>query len=192
MSYDRSHERGATIIMRILLVSSLLLTIQSMYACHKGGPDQTVNNFYGVYLELHSFGVPDEGERARYSPYISNDLSEMLKRADEAEQKHEAATKGEEPPLIEGDLFTSLFEGAGSYGVTSCESSEASAVCTVEFNYINPGDKSEVKWKDKVYLVKTSRGWAVDDIEYLGEWQFMHKGRLKNLLKDVIQEGSSN
>ena len=178
--------------MRILLVSSFLLISQSLFACHKGAPDQTVNKFYGVYLKLHSFGVPDERERAQYSPYISTELSELLKRADEAEQKHGAATKGEEPPLVEGDLFTSLFEGAGSYRVTSCESNDANALCTVEFTYINPGDKSEVKWKDKVYLAKSSRGWAVDDIEYLGEWQFMHKGRLKDLLKEVIEEGNGN
>ena len=179
-------------LMRLLLISSLLLISQSLYACHKGGPDQTVNNFYGVYLKIHSFGVPNEGELAQYSPYISPELSDLLKKAGEAEQKHEAATKGEEPPLVEGDLFTYLFEGAGSYSITSCESNHASVFCTVEFKYINPGDKSEVKWKDKVYLVKTGRGWAVDDIEYLGEWQFMHKGRLKGLLKEVIQEGNSN
>lgn len=178
--------------MKLLLISSLLIITQSLYACHEGGPDQTVNKFYGVYLKLHSFGVPNEGELAQYSPYISNDLSELLKKADEAERKHEAATKGEEPPLVEGDLFTSLFEGAGSYSVTSCESSDASTFCTVEFKYIDPGDKSEVKWKDKVYLVKGNTGWAVDDIEYLGDWQFMHKGRLKNLLKVVIEEGNSN
>jgi hypothetical protein len=192
MSYDRSHQRGTTIIMRILLVSSLLLTIQAMYACHKGGPDQTVNKFYSVYLKLHSFAVPDEGELAQYSPYLSPELAELLKRADESEQKHQTATKGEEPPLVEGDLFTSLFEGASSYTIASCESRDEHGFCIVEFKYLNPGDKSEVKWKDKVYLVKSSRGWGVDDIEYLGEWQFMHKGRLKNLLKDVIQEGSSN
>ncbi len=178
--------------MRILLVSSLLLITQSFYACQKTGPDQTVNKFYGVYLELHSFGVPNEGEQAQYSPYISTELSELLKRANDAEKKHHTATKGEEPPMVEGDLFTSLFEGASSFKIDSCESNDATAFCTVEFKYLNPGDKSEVEWKDKAYLVKNNRGWAVDDIEYLGDWQFMHKGRLKNLLNEVIREGNGN
>jgi hypothetical protein len=178
--------------MRLLLISSLLLLTQSLHACHEGGPDQTVNKFYSVYLKLHSFGIPNEQEQVQYSPYISPELSELLKTANEAEQKHQAATKGEEPPMVEGDLFTSLFEGASSYTVASCESSDEHGFCIVEFKYLNPGDKSEVKWKDKVYLVKSNRGWVIDDIEYLGDWQFMHKGRLKSLLKEVIEEGKIN
>lgn len=175
--------------MRVLLISSLLLITQSLYACHKAGPDQTVNKFYGVYLKLHSFGIPTEQERAQYSPYLSPELSELLKRAKEAEQEHEASTKGEEPPLVEGDIFTSLFEGANSYSIASCESKDASGLCVVDFKYLNPGDKSDFKWKDKVYLVRRNGSWAVDDIEYLGDWQFMHKGRLKDLLKEVIEYG---
>ena len=178
--------------MKLLLISSLLILTQSLYACREGGPDQTVNKFYSIYLKLHSFGIPNEQEQAQYSPHISPELSEVLKRANEAEKKHEAATKGEEPPMVEGDLFTSLFEGASSFTIASCENDDVTAFCIVEFKYLNPGDKSEVKWKDKVYLVKSNRGWAVDDIEYLGDWQFMHKGRLKNLLKEVIEEGNSN
>ena len=178
--------------MRVLLCSTILLLTCSLYSCSKGGPEQTVNKFYGVYLKLNSFGVPNEREQAQYSPYISPELSELLKRANEVEQKHQAVTKGEEPPLVEGDLFTSLFEGANSYTVTSCESKEGNGSCLVEFKYINPGDKSVFKWKDKVYLVKVNRGWILDDIEYLGDWQFMHKGRLKDLLKVVIEEGNRN
>ena len=178
--------------MRLLLISSILLTTQYLYSCHEAGPEQTVIKFYSIYLKLHSFGIPNEQEQAEYSPYLSPDLADLLKRANEAEQKHQAATKGEEPPIVEGDLFTSLFEGASSYTIASCESKDKSGFCAVEFKYLNPGDKSELKWKDKVYLVKSNRGWVIDDIEYLGDWQFMHKGRLTNLLKEVIQEGSSN
>jgi hypothetical protein len=82
----------------------------------------------------------------------------LLKRADEAEQKHEVATKGEEPPLDEGDLFASRFEGANSYSADSCESNDASTFCVFEFKYLNPGDESEFKWKDKAYLIRRNRG----------------------------------
>jgi hypothetical protein len=31
---------------------------------------------------------------------------------------------------------------------------------------------------------------VVDDIEFGGDWQFMHKGRLKALLRKVILDGN--
>ncbi|HEX9665123.1 MAG TPA: DUF3828 domain-containing protein [Thermodesulfobacteriota bacterium] len=178
--------------MRVLSFSTVLLISCCFYACSKEEPEQTVNKFYRVYLRINSHGIPTEQEQALYSPYISPELSELLKRANEAEQKYKTATKGEVPPLVESDLFTSLFEGASSFKTISCDSKEGSGSCLVEFKYFNPGDSSEFKWKDRVYLVKINRGWVVDDIEYLGDWQFMHKGRLKDLLKEVIEDGNSN
>ena len=90
--------------------------------------------------------------------------------------------------MVEGDLFTSLFEGASAFTVLSCDSRTGS--CLVELSYLDPESKAPTTWQDKVYLVKDSPGWLVDDIEFLGNWQFMHKGRLKELLKQVIEEGS--
>jgi hypothetical protein len=43
-----------------------------------------------------------------------------------------------------------------------------------------------------VFLVKGASGWAIDDIEYMGDWQFMHKGRLRDLLAQVIKDGAAN
>ena len=31
----------------------------------------------------------------------------------------------------------------------------------------------------------------VEDIEYGGDWQFMHKGRLRELLRRVIRDGAN-
>ena len=59
----------------------------------------------------------------------------------------------------------------------------------VELISIDPTDKSFFRWQDKVYLVKSPQGWVVDDIEFLGDWPFMHKGRLQALLKKVIERG---
>ena len=91
--------------------------------------------------------------------------------------------------MVEGDLFTSSFEGATSYKVLSCDAKTSS--CMVELNYVEAGSKP-FTWKDRIYLVKDSQGWLVDDLEFLGDWQFMHKGKLQDLLKDVVKEGSSN
>jgi hypothetical protein len=59
----------------------------------------------------------------------------------------------------------------------------------MEFTLIDPRVKSSFRWQDKVYLVKGPHGWVVDDIEFLGDWAFMHKGRLQARLKGVIERG---
>ena len=92
-------------------------------------------------------------------------------------------------PLVEGDLFTSSFEGADAFRVVSCQSQAGQGVCLVELTYIDPGDKSSFRWQDKVYLVKGPHGWVVDDLEFLGDWPFMYKGRLQARLKGVIERG---
>lgn len=177
--------------MKIVLL--VLLFTTNAFANDSGGDLQRViSAFYGVYLELKPVGVPDEKKRTRFTPHISEHLNELLKGANEAERSYYKATKGRVPPLVEGDLFTSNFEGADSFRGVSYESKGERGFCLVEFTYIDPLDKSSLRWKDKVYLVKSSRGWVVDDIEFLGNWPFMHKGRLQDLLKWVIKEGRIN
>jgi hypothetical protein len=93
--------------------------------------------------------------------------------------------------MVEGDLFTSSFEGAEAFRVVSCQSEAGQGVCMVEFTSIDPRDKSFFRWQDKVYLVKGPHGWVVDDIENLGNWSFMYKGRLQARLKKVIERGKN-
>lgn len=119
---------------------------------------------------------------------VSSSLGALLSDAASAEASYNAATKGESPPLVEGDLFTSLFEGAQAYKVNACTMEKESASCAVDLDYTDPRDKSKVVWQDRVYLVREDDKWLVDDIEFLGTWEFMHKGRLKDLLAQVIEE----
>ena len=93
--------------------------------------------------------------------------------------------------MIEGDLFTSLFEGATAFRLISCEVRKDEASCTIEFTSINPTDHSLFKWNDKVHLVLESRRWLIDDVEYLGNWEFMHKGRLKTVLRQAIKDSKT-
>ncbi len=174
--------------MRLILVFPLLFVTSALAADGKRDIEKAADAFYKLYLKVQPSGVPRESEQRKFSPYISVSLAKLLKHADQAERKYYRATKGQSPPLAEGDLFTSLFEGAAAFKVLSCEKKTAAGSCWVEFTYVDPGDRSSFKWKDRVYLVKEPRGWRVDDIEFLGDWEFMHKGRLKDILTDVIRE----
>ena len=171
----------------VLLV--MLLTTNALASNDSGDMPLAVQAFYQVYLEVKTSGVPTEKERARFAPHLSAQLQELLQGAAEAERSYAKATRGQVPPLVEGDLFTSLFEGADAFRVVSCQSQAGQGVCLVELTYIDPGDKSSFRWQDKVYLVKSPHGWVVDDLEFLGDWPFMYKGRLQARLKGVIERG---
>ncbi len=175
--------------MRFVPLLVLLFATSSLAADDNRDIEKAAYAFYRVYLKVQPSGVPQENEQKKFNPYLSGPLNSLLKRANQAERKYYRATKGESPPLAEGDLFTSLFEGAAAFKVLSCEKKHASGSCLVELTYVDPGDKSSFKWKDRAYLVKESRGWRLDDIEFLGNWEFMHKGHLKTILADIIKQG---
>ncbi|MFZ1989917.1 MAG: hypothetical protein WAW96_09110 [Alphaproteobacteria bacterium] len=151
-------------------------------------PDRTVEGFYAAYRALPAGGgVPDEDARATLSPFISPALNKLLADADAAETAYAKATNGESPPLIEGDPFSSLFEGATGYEVGKCEGDAKAQQCVVDLVYDDKSAKP-TKWQDTADVVMTGKGWRVDDIEFGGTWDFANKGRLTELLKAAIDE----
>jgi len=177
----------------MLLIAAAFLLI--LADCSPSSDERQVKNtvsaFYDLYLKLHLSGVPAKAQQEQLKKAISAGLADLLEKASVAEENYAKATKGKSPPMIEGDLFTSLFEGAESYEVLECKSEKDSVECTVELTHVEERDKSRVTWKDRIFVVREQSRWAVDDIEFLGDWQFMHKGRLKDILRQVIEEGKS-
>ena len=171
----------------LLFVALVFLT----GAAQIDGPGPRVAAFYDLYLKIHPLGVPSEKELAKFRPHLSAPLQQALKNSLAAEQRYAKKTRGQVPPLIEGDIFTSLFEGANGFKIVSCEAEAKSGMCTVQFTYDNKNGKAATQWNDRIYLVRESGGWTIDDVEYLGDWQFMHKGRLKDLLKQVVEESKN-
>ena len=151
-------------------------------------PDRIVDGFYTAYQALPSGGgVPDGDGRAMLAPFLSPALSQLLKEADAAETAYAKATNGESPPLIEGDPFSSMFEGATGAEVGKCEGDDKERQCVVDLVYKDQSGK-ETKWQDTADVVMTNKGWRVDDIEYGGTWDFGNKGTLSELLKGAIEE----
>jgi hypothetical protein len=167
----------------------LLFTLSAVYSqAGEKGPADTVNAFYNAYLKVKPLGIPSAAQLAELSPFMTPGLVSLLKEADDSEKKYKEETKGEVPPLVQGDVFTSLFEGADAFKLAACTEKDASAECQVEFSNTNPGDGKTFKWKDGVVLQKSEKGWLISDVKYQGDWDFAVKGTLTEMLKRVNSE----
>jgi hypothetical protein len=143
------------------------------------------NRFYATYAASpRSGGLPQGVARGRYLPLFSSKLAGLINDASAAEVRFHAKVKNS-PPLIEGDIFSSQFEGFQAYKVGACSGSAAAGRCSVALHYQDPGQKP-VDWTDDILLVKASGGWKVDDIAYKGAFAFGNSGTLSQTLKMVI------
>ncbi len=151
-----------------------------------------VSNFYKTIFTFKSEGVPTQKNIDRLSPFISAYFRNLLISARKAEDKHFQKTKNSEPPLVEGSLFYSLFEGADKYTSIKAESNKKPVSYLVTLEYRDPYGKHEiVKWQDRAILIKENNRWVVNDLELLGKWQFGAKGKLSEILGGVIKEGKN-
>lgn len=178
----------AKCIRTALFVCLFTLSLAAHSRAGEKEPADTVNGFYGVYIKVKPLGIPDAAKLAKLSPFLTPGLVSLLTEADVTEQKYKEETKDEVPPLVEGDIFTSLFEGADAFLVGKCEEKDNTAECVVGFSNTNPGDRKTFKWKDSVQLEKTDKGWLISDVDYKGDWDFAVKGTLTGMLKRLNSE----
>lgn len=170
--------------MRFVLAVMLAASATVAAANETAGMAAATSGFYAVYATFHpSDGIPSEADGAKYYPFLSPTLEKLLRDAQAAEARFAKTNKGA-PLVIEGDIFTSLFEGASSVELGACSGDAARGRCSVRLEHKDPKDKP-VAWNDTVLLVNTPSGWRVDDIVYGGTWAFGNKGRLSELLKQA-------
>lgn len=172
-----------------IFVSSLLAASAAFGQPSDAGLAQAVEGFYRAYETFRPpDGIPDGQGLKRLEPYISPALDKLLVASEAAQSRYEAVTKGQYPPLVEGDLFTANFEGATAFSVGPCEADAQGGHCAVSLSY--DGGEKPVRWTDRVSLVRTPSGWRVDDISYGGNWDFAAKGTLSDTLKSAIEHGN--
>lgn len=174
--------------MRRLLFALLILATPVLAA---GDPAQAVNAFYDVYTgqRAQGDGIPDATVRLRFQPVLSPRLNKQLADAAAAQGRLTAKVKNAVPPVLEGDIFSSLFEGATAWKVGACQASAKTARCSVALSYTPPRAGSRAKpanWTDTVFLVNTPQGWKVDDVVYDAGFAFGNTGRLSEMLAMVI------
>jgi hypothetical protein len=173
--------------MKALALMGLLSALMPLPVAAQTTPDAAASGFLSVYGGFHpSDGIPDARARAGLQPYLSPALNKLLADAAGAQARFSAKMK-DSPPLIEGDLFTSMFEGATQRKLGACSLSGNQARCPVAFTHMAANAKP-ANWTDSLLLVNTAQGWRLDDIAYGGGFQFGNTGRLSDTLKTVTSE----
>jgi len=173
----------------LLLLAPLLLALPAQAA---DDPAAAVNAFYAVYKGQHAQGgIPDATGRLRYTPVLSPRLNKQLADAARAQTRLTAKVKNAVPPMLEGDIFSSLFEGATSWKVGSCQGDAKVARCTVALSYVPPPAQNArspkpANWNDTVVTTYTPQGWKVDDVVYDAGFAFGNTGRLSDMLQMVV------
>ena len=132
--------------------------VTSTTACaQRQKPEIFANLFYQKYLELNVRGLPDEKELKALSPYLSEDLRKLFEKAQLEQEQFIAENPAEKPPWIDGDMFTSLFEGAQSFKVGEVRSHSVHTDVNITLEYREGGET--FRWNDTLVLIKTKEGW---------------------------------
>ncbi|WP_075259429.1 DUF3828 domain-containing protein [Herbaspirillum camelliae] len=147
---------------------------------------EVIGNFYRIHLHNHAPGLPSADELKQFEPLLSHALQALLTQAEAAEARYHAVAGPQAAPLVEGDLFTSLYEGATSFAVQSCDSDAQRSTCEVAFRYQKDG--ADESWKDKILLVREEQQWRIDDIEFIGNDQSSQREYLTDTLADAISQ----
>ncbi len=147
--------------------------------CIEGAPDQVAQKFYELQMTSRVQGLLSTEQLAQYRPYLTDGLYQML------------ATAGQQNKLLDpakGDIFSS-----NPAGLTSADVSSASTIPNHDAKHIplrvqltyRKDDKTEVRWKDEVLMVREGTCWAVADVRYLGQRAAADSGTLQQMLENL-------
>lgn len=179
-----------------LVLAALLLASPAALAADD--PAIAAGSFYDVYAVQHKTGggIPDATGRLRYSAVLTPALNTLLNQAAAAQARTAARIKASGPkaavmPMFQGDIFTSLFEGADNWQIGECKGDGTSARCPVALTHADAPVKGKppakpTHWRDVLVVAHTPAGWKVDDVIYDTGFAFGNTGRLTDMLKMVV------
>lgn len=141
------------------------------------GPAQAAEAFYVAYHGMRFSGLPDAARQQRLAAHLSPRLQRELAAA-RAEQ-HRCAKRfpDDKPPWIEGDLFSSSFEGFTEVAAGEVTApAPARREVAMAFRYREPGqpaaDRAQVQWQDVAVMVRHAGRWVLDDVRYQAGFAF--------------------
>jgi uncharacterized protein DUF3828 len=163
---------GAIVVSALKRILAALLLI----AAAATSPQSLVDEFYRTYIPHKPLGLASGKQLARLKPFLSTKLIASINDALAYQKDYEKKNPGDMPPFIEGDFFSSLFEGPSSFKSGAAVAEGDSWNVPVHFKYEN------VQWDDVVVVKKENGRYVIDDVIFGGAGEFNPKGRLSERL----------
>lgn len=178
-----------SIICGVLVTFSLAgcVVTETTVSHHYGSndPAMTAQKFYSQYFANGSAGLPTDTQLTTFKPYISTELYQSLEDAKKRQQNEIKQHPDEKPSLIDGDLFSSLFEGPTSVDIPSIPVLPSANNVTLQANFTRTEQGKDIlHWTDEIKMIKQNDSWVIDDLVYKGNWDFAAKSTLKKVLSD--------
>jgi hypothetical protein len=183
MNSKHSPRRRATLLAAVgLFLVPAATTARAEGPSNTDTPKAAAKAFYDILIKHKVSGLPTKDAWKELQPRLSSQLVTLLEAARAEQAAYMKKHPDEKPPWIEGDLFSSLFEGAHTHAEGEARISDKTAEVPVTFTYTEGG--STTKWTDTLILTRGPAGnWLVDDVRYGGGWDFAPKGTLSDGLK---------
>jgi len=144
--------------------------------------------FYRSYAKLRAAGgmtgIPDAAQLTKLAPLLTPELRKLFVAAKKEQERCAKKFPDDKPPWIEGDIFSSNFEGFTKFRVDASRDQGGGRVVTVRFEYAE--GKSRVKWADMLVLRNESGRWLVEDVLYRAKFAFT-SGFGKNLKDSLMR-----
>ncbi len=137
-------------------------------------------------------GLPSAEQLQRLSPLITPELCALFEQARVYQELQMRRHPDEKPPWIEGDMFSSLFEGVTSWEVGDVFSAPSvDPWARVKQTYAEAGQKPE-SWTDTIVFKQRGGRLLVDDMRMGGDWDFNTGTSLRGGLPGGLREGDDH
>jgi hypothetical protein len=139
----------------------LLLTTPMICAAQvtpQKSPSVVASEFYTLIVKEDTSGLPDVREMQLLRPYLSRSLFLFGRVRNEEVEAVKRTPPQEKPPLLEGCLFSCLYEGPNQFRIGRQRVSGRFAYLTIEQS------AGPDKWADTLILVKEKERWRVWDV----------------------------
>jgi hypothetical protein len=178
-----------------LAATVALSTLATVAACRPSAPSspsESAAQFYTLLDGLGVRGVPDSLALDAVAPYLDSTLLSLLTDARHTRDDFRRRFPSDKPPFVDGDMFSSLFEGNTSFAIRSTAARGDTTMVVMAFT--NSMQPPTVAWTDTLVVVPRanpapmSPQFVIADLRYGAGWDFANRGSMVASLRAAISE----